>query len=238
MSGILRLLDPLISIFIPSSCIFCGQELPAPRRVVCHTCYKALPRLSSQLLKILQDEIEPRHFSRLFIPFEFSERIQNLIHLIKYRNFLTLGEYFAYSISQLIQNPVYNIITGVPLNPVRRRERGYNQSEVIAKHLAFMLDLPFDPHLLERDKNTVSQTNLNREERKANVRDAFICTRNLTGQTVLIVDDVITTGSTLNECAKICKNSGAAQVDLAAVATPANILQHRLERENLFSDIL
>ena len=227
-----RFFNPLLSLFIPSSCIFCGRELPSDRRGICTLCYDRLPELSDNLLHILEEEIEPRYFDQLFIAFEFCKEIQTMVHLLKYNRYLTFAGYFAFSISKRIKNSDYDWITAVPLNTVRYRERGYNQSALIAKSVAERLSIPFKEYILERTKNTISQTSLKREERKRNVQDAFRLGMAVKGKRILLVDDVITTGSTLNECAKVLKNNNAALVDIAAVATPANILQHQLEQED------
>ncbi len=234
MNRFYKFFNPLLSLFIPSSCIFCDEELTSDRRSICAPCYDKLPQLSQSLLQVLKDEITPQYFNNLFIVFEFSKEIQTMIHLLKYKRYLTFAEYFASSIRKQIAKPVYDWVTAVPLNPVRYRERGYNQSALIAKSLANLLSVPFKEDILERKKRTVSQTGLSREARRSNVRDAFHLLRTAEGKRILLVDDVITTGSTLNECAKVLRHGKAALVDMAAVATPANILQQRLEEESNF----
>jgi ComF family protein len=113
----------------------------------------------------------------------------------------------------------------VPLNPVRLKERGYNQSALIAQQLSNITRIPFSVHLLKRLRNTPSQTKLSREQRKENVKGAFAVQGNVEGKRVLLIDDVITTGSTLNECAKVLKQNGAAWVTAAAIATPTDFFQ-------------
>ena len=206
--------------------------MPSDRRGICALCYDRLPELSNELLQVLKEEIETGYFDRLFIAFEFCKEIQTLIHLLKYNRYLTFAEYFAYSISKRIKSYDYDWITAVPLNAVRYRERGYNQSALIAKSVAERLSVPFKEYILQRTKNTISQTSLKREERKRNVKNAFRLGTAVEGKRILLVDDVITTGSTLNECAKVLKKNNAALVDIAAVATPANILQCQLEQED------
>jgi len=232
MNPFYKFFNPLLSLFIPSSCIFCDEELPSGRRGICSRCYDKLPALSGKLLQVLKEEIEPRYFDHLFIAFEFCKEIQTMVHLLKYSRYLTFAEYFASSIRMRIPESVYDLVTAVPLNTVRYRERGYNQSALIAKSVANLLSVPFKEDILERTKNTISQTSLKREARKLNVQDAFRIKKSMEGKRILLVDDVITTGSTLNECAKVLKKDNAGLVDIAAVATPANILQHQLEQED------
>ncbi|HID39032.1 MAG TPA: ComF family protein [Calditrichaeota bacterium] len=234
MNPFFKFLNPLISLFIPPSCIFCGEELPSDRRGICAPCYDKLPVLSENFLQVLNDEITPCHYDTLFVAFEFNKEIQTMVHLLKYKRYLTFAEYFAHSISREITKPIYDLVTAVPLNPIRYRERGYNQSALIAKSIANILSVPFENDILERVRPTISQTNLNREARKLNVKNAFHLLKKPQGKRVLLVDDVITTGSTLNECAKVIRKGDALLVDIAAVATPANILQHKLEEESDF----
>lgn len=111
-------------------------------------------------------------------------------------------------------------IIPVPLHVMRLRERGYNQSEVICKGIASLVKAPILTSLVHRRKNTVSQTHLSSEERKLNVGDAFEIEHSggVEGKTFLLVDDVITTGSTVQAVARVLKEQGARKVFVASVA--------------------
>ncbi len=115
----------------------------------------------------------------------------------------------------------------VPLHPIRQKERGYNQSRFISKgiiriHGGNLLELA-----LIRRKNTVSQTNLDRQERQKNVHQAFHIRDGVevSGKTIVLVDDVITTGATINECARVLKENGVEKVIALAVASPVDLLE-------------
>lgn len=125
-----------------------------------------------------------------------------------------LGTYFD-SIPEMYFLPV-------PLHPIRQKERGYNQSKFISKGMVKILGGTIIENALTRDKNTVSQTTLNREERQQNVHQAFQMGRPsaISGKTIILVDDLITTGATMNECARVLKENGAKQVIGVAVASP------------------
>jgi len=111
-------------------------------------------------------------------------------------------------------------LCAVPLHKAKFKIRGFNQSADIASGIEKITAIKQNNSLLIRQKNSPSQTKLNREEREVNVKNAFFCPEDLTDKTILLIDDIITTGSTMNECAKALKRAGAWQVDLAAIGTP------------------
>jgi ComF family protein len=100
----------------------------------------------------------------------------------------------------------------VPLHPARQRERGYNQAALLAQPLAAALGLPYDAHVLRRVKPTPPQVGLSRQERQRNLRHAFSAEPGIAGRTIVLVDDVVTTGSTLASAAQACLAAGAARV--------------------------
>ena len=168
-----------------------------------------------------------RAFDRLFILFEFEDTIRQLIHLLKYKRHLTLASYFAIEASTRFEfsrhNPFDEIIP-VPLHPTRKRERGYNQSEEIAVALGSILCIPVKSEHLTRIRFTSTQTRMTRDERDMNVSGAFKCTANLSKKNILLIDDVITTGSTVQACLKVLKDAGAETVDILVIAHPLEII--------------
>ncbi len=233
----ISLLKPLLAFAFPASCAVCSTLLSSDEHIICNSCKNRLQPLSGQILNRLKEEIQPAAFDDLFVALEFGPVFQHLIHLLKYQRYLSLAGFFAAQLYPILNN-AYNIIAPVPLNRNRQRERGYNQSALIVKHLAGLSGWHFDTDLLTRLRNTPSQTKLNRAERKENMRNAFVCKKNVSGLSVLLVDDVITTGSTLNTCAEEVKKSGAARVDIAAIATPVDFFQNELEVRSSESEIL
>jgi ComF family protein len=103
-------------------------------------------------------------------------------------------------------------VVPVPLHPARQRERGYNQAALLAQPLAAALGLPYDAHVLRRVKPTPPQVGLSRQERRRNLRHAFSAEPGIAGRTIVLVDDVVTTGSTLASAAQACLAAGAARV--------------------------
>lgn len=141
--------------------------------------------------------------------------IRPAIHLLKYRNHKAAAATLATILAQAYRRfeLAVDVLMPVPLHPARLRERGYNQSELLAKALSYLLDLPVNSRALRRIRHTKSQMTLGFEERHQNVAEAFACDGFTgAGQTVLLIDDVCTTGSTLDACADALKKRGAAAV--------------------------
>jgi ComF family protein len=114
----------------------------------------------------------------------------------------------------------YNEIIPVPLYKTRSRERGYNQSEAIANAMAKIFNLPVKNEHLLRIRPTSSQTKMSKEEREKNVKNVFHSPKKLHGRRILLIDDVITTGSTTEACLKTLKGAGANSVDVFVIAHP------------------
>ncbi len=140
--------------------------------------------------------------------------IQRAVHALKYEGLravaIPLGDLLA---ACWRQRPAgASVIVPVPLHAKRLRERGYNQAELLARALGARLDLPVRPDVLIRQRDTRSQVGLSAEERWANVNDAFYCPERLPDDAVLLIDDVYTTGATLQACAQALLQGGAREV--------------------------
>jgi len=145
----------------------------------------------------------------------FDGPLQKAIHKLKYKRDLGLGKKFARPLLELLRENKWKIdlVTAVPLDNNRLRERGFNQSLYLARPLALEAKLPIIPSAIERIRITNSQVGLSLEERRLNVSDAFFADRKLVGgKSILIIDDVVTTGSTINSCAEAFMKSGSAKV--------------------------
>jgi ComF family protein len=132
-----------------------------------------------------------------------------LVHALKFRGELALAGVLGELLSQRISTLEVDCVVPVPLSSARLRQRGYNHAAEIARHLA---PRKLDLALCERSRDTPPQMDLPFAERQRNVRGAFRCTRELAGASVAVVDDVMTTGATLNEVARTLKAAGAARV--------------------------
>lgn len=231
------IIEPVISIFLPALCIHCNNPLPTGRKVICASCFSQLLHIESEQIVRFKKKLSKQYFDEIFILYQFNPLFQELIHLLKYQHFLSIADYFGQSLAKALSETSYDYITAVPLNSVRYRERGYNQSALIADRCADCLQIEFVGDILVRKRNTKSQTKLSRSERVNNIADAFLLNKEVQDKDILIVDDVITTGSTLNECVKILKEGNAGKVDIAAISTPTNLLQLAIENEDENLDI-
>jgi ComF family protein len=170
----------------------------------------------------------PPSFDRAVSYGEYDAGLRDLIHLLKYERVLPaarpLGRLLARSIEHLRLSADGSpaVLVPVPLHSSKRRERRFNQAEVIArvalKHLPDGFEL--DRHVLVRQRETRSQVGLDREARIANMHGAFrvVAPERIAGRTVIVVDDVMTTGTTVSECARMLKRAGAQRVFAATVA--------------------
>jgi len=212
-------LKPIIDVIFPPICYICDCYLHGSRKIICEKCWSEIPVFNGKLDRSLSN----RSFDNLFILFEFEDIIRQLIHLLKYRRHLTLAQYFAREAKlrfSVINKRSYNEIIPVPLYKTRRRERGYNQSEEIANALARIINIPVKSEHLVRIRSTSTQTRMSRDEREINVREAFHCPVKLPDINILLIDDVITTGSTMEVCVEVLKGAGANIVDILVIAHP------------------
>lgn len=260
----LSIVNGLFAVFFPSDCRICDTPLVSFSRLpVCSECLDSLQpiRFSQCLLcgerlvaaQLLVGDSQchacreyPPHFQRAASYGEYAGGLRDLIHLLKYEALLPaarpLGQLLARSIDELRVRDSTVLIVPVPLHSSKQRERKFNQSELIAraalKHLAGRFELA--PHILIRHRQTRSQVGLEREARIQNMRGAFrvMDAQRLAGRTVIVVDDVMTTGTTVSECARVLKRAGAARVYGATVArtlrtSAAQDLQSQVQGEKI-----
>ena len=226
--GIRNLADGLIQFLFPRRCPLCGAGYEADTPL----CSGCIGRLSASLLPAYQFDPSdfghikgPIHFDGAAVCWDFLVDIEVLIHRVKYVGAPRLGRFLGETAAEAVR-PWFSdadaVVTPVPLHPVRFRERGFNQSEAIGMGMASRIGFEFEDGLLIRRKHTKTQTKLSAEKRQANVENAFALGRNVRvdGKALIVVDDVITTGATLNSCARTLKNAGAAKVVGVALARP------------------
>ena len=159
----------------------------------------------------------------------FDDPVRNALHKLKYRRDISLGEALSAQMSSFLGDlnwPV-DVIVPIPLSWKRLKERGYNQVAMIALPLALSLKIDYESRGLIRQKETRSQVGLTRVERKENVRGAFSASSHVYGRTVLLVDDVSTTGSTLSSASDALLESGARSV---YALTVARALPHQMQQ--------
>ncbi len=199
-------------------CPFCRQSLVAIAPPLCPRCGR--PQSSGQLCPDCANWAA--QIDGIRSPFRFEGVIRQAIHQLKYQNLRALVEPLAHLLRDyLIDSPIpADVLVPVPLHPKRLRERGYNQSGLLAHRLSKLTGLPVVDGCLVRQRYTLPQARTTTaQERHRNIADAFACRdRRLEGRRVLLIDDVATSGATLDACATALKNSGAAAVWGLAIA--------------------
>lgn len=197
-----------------SWCDSCNASLPRLSEECCPVC--ALPTPDSRLCgRCLQ---HPPQFSRSVAAFSYTFPLNKIIHALKYQEHFHLSKHLAQQLAPRIR-VLPDCIVPMPLHPLRLQERGYNQAMLLAQDLGQLLGVPVLPHACQRLRHTASQSGLPWNERTKNMRNAFGCKADLQGRHVAIVDDVMTTGATLDAlAATLRKKAGAADVSAWVIA--------------------
>jgi ComF family protein len=166
---------------------------------------------------------DPPATTRLIPGFLFDDIARDAVHALKYNDVRAissiLGTLLSESLIGLRRTP--DVIVPVPLHPGRMKERGFNQAEALSNHVGELLGVPVDSGILGRRLNIPHQARLGLESRERNVLDAFEARPLADGMHIMLIDDVTTTGSTLDECARTLKAAGAARIDAAVFAKEA-----------------
>jgi competence protein ComFC len=229
--------NALASVLVPAPCRICGSPLLNASRIpICVTCLDAFKPIVDPMCRICGRPFvsgiaahAERPLCRLcrtnFYAFDsarsfaiYNEELTSAILLLKYDQVTRLGEWFAARLAEVVSRAPdewrFDVIVPVPLHPDRKRERGYNQAELIAKPLAKRLSVKLSPEILIRTKPRPPQLVLSRSEHWKSVRGAYAARdgAQVDKLRVLLVDDVLTTGATLDACARVLKNAGAVAV--------------------------
>jgi ComF family protein len=230
-SAAVRFLAYLENLLLPRDCFLC--DAPSHNQFLCADCDKSLPRLPPTHCPVCarvmaQSEIcgpctiRPPSFDHTHAAFCYDFPVDTLIRALKYQLRLACAPFLGNALIPLAKHSRPDLIVPVPLAQPRLAFRGFNQAVELARPLAQHLGVPIARNGVVRCRDTVPQVNLPRKERAANIRNAFECRFDLTGKTVWIVDDVMTTGATLNELAGVLKGQGAARVENFVVARTAD----------------
>ena len=216
-----------LDFLFPRYCYLCGKPLQREEVLFCLPCQEGLPRLGRACLvcakplnqeeELCRDCQKGRPFSRVLVPFLYEDPLAQAIKELKYQGSLWLAKELARLWRQEIPSETFDLVLPVPLHPKRLRERGFNQSLLLAR---FFDKGPLSTTALIRKRYTKPQVELNPRERQKNVKGAFKIRdqKALLGRKVLLVDDVMTTGATIEECALELKKAGANEIVVAVVA--------------------
>ena len=252
-----KIKEGLIDIFFPSciKCIVCGDDIPYESRFpICKECkpefnirycMKCGRTMPADLQFCVSCKDKAWNFVKARAPFAYCGEIKRLIHRLKYGN----GKYIAKEVAVYLADAYYehnlisDIITFVPMFCAKQKKRGYNQAEELAVWLGKSVECEVK-RLLDKTAMGKSMAKLNAAERQKAIKDTFSADLksgendvNIKGKKILIVDDVFTTGSTANECAKVLMSSGAAEVNILTLATAA-AADNRKQAERKLKDIL
>ncbi len=223
--------NKVLDVIFPNDykCIFCQYELPSTIETrTCDNCEKTLPRPNGKICLTCGMQIHSlanycvhckdnvRYFTAARAPFHYKKPITIAITNMKYENAKYLFKPLAAHMAKCFfeNNFKVDFIVPVPLFLKKEKQRGYNQAMELAKELSKFIGIPVRNDFLARVKNTPTQTELTYNERQKNLKDSFKALNNkeFKNHNLLLIDDVLTTGATINNCSKILKNSGAKNV--------------------------
>lgn len=237
------MLNTILNVFFPPTCIFCGDvmdfhtdicacegcvsELPYIQPAECYVCGRPLDALYT-------DEVcggclyYGQHFDANVSCYVYSDAARDCVLDFKFNKRIdyasTMSKIMVARILQKYGDTPFDMVVPVPLSKERLKTRGYNQSALLAKRIAAELQLPYVPDVLIKKVDTFKQSLTSAQERRNNISGAFgvSSAADVKNKTVLLIDDILTTGATLNECAKTLKQSGALSVCGAVFAVTDN----------------
>ena len=215
--------------FFPPLCLHCHTLIETPTDIVslCTDCLRYLQPVPRRMVRQdVLDRLQPCYLDTLWIAFQFTEAVRSLIHAIKYQQMprlaVSVGLFIGERVRKELRTNSADLVIPIPLHRTRLKEREFNQSMELAKGIFARQKECIRPELLHRTRYTQTQTKLNRSQREANVFNAFTVGPDtaLRERRVILVDDVVTTGSTMNECSRVLKEYGVRHIIGIALATP------------------
>ena len=222
-----------IKLFFPEVCCICDRGLLTHEQIICSVCKHGLPLTNFHQYN--KNPVELTFWGRVdiqkatsFLLYTKGDTVKNILHSIKYKNNTLLAEEMGRQFGISIKvNDIFNhidIIIPVPLHHKKLLKRGYNQSELIANGISRVINKPVINNILYKTTNTSTQTKKNRYERWENAENIYALYNgdSLNGKNILLIDDVLTTGATLEACCQAFKNSNIKSLNIATLAYAAN----------------
>lgn len=220
----MKLIHWLLDLLFPRKCALCRKLLSNEETDYCREC-----RIKAPQFPVLQKKEHPSGKSKLqFLDsvtavWYYKENVREAVLRLKFHKAAFLAEPLGRSLASKVMQAHpegFDLLTWVPVSPKRKRQRGYDQAELLAKTAGKELGIPAVP-LLQKRKDNPAQSGMSGEARKANVLGVYQIKANtdFSGKRILLIDDVFTTGSTAEECAKVLLEGGAKEVNCAVVAT-------------------
>ncbi|WP_299461495.1 ComF family protein [uncultured Microscilla sp.] len=229
-------LADFFSLIFPNCCLGCEAPLTKGEKQLCTRCIYDLPQTNYHLHKdnVLSQRFwgrVPIEYALAYLKFSKGGKVQKILHELKYDNNQTVGEMVGSWYGQLLvdaalakldgkQEQIFDLILPIPLHKAKLRSRGYNQSDCFAKGLSVATDIPWHANVLRRNKATKTQTKKGRIDRWKNVDNIFEVLKPelVKDRHVLLVDDVVTTGATLEACANSLLKADTAKISVATIA--------------------
>jgi ComF family protein len=224
-----NIISPVVDFIYPPVCVSCNQLLPDGSQQVCRSCWDSIQRITKDLPLYNETRtklLESGQVSDLVTIYVFEKEgaFQHIAHALKYDGFESLGRELGLRLGERMKewNISADLLIPIPLHKVKQRERGYNQADLIARGISAATGTPVLSKALRRTRHTQTQTQLSLEERQKNVEDAFEVRKSFLQEVatkkIVLVDDVITTGATIQSCAQKLMGAGALNVIAASAA--------------------
>jgi ComF family protein len=222
-------IEDLIALFYPSTCIVCEENLLKEEECVCIPCLYKIPKTEcfrqaeNSVSKLFWGRVQLQNAAALY-QFQKEGSTQKLIHELKYEGGKNMGIFLGKQLGYALQDSNFfsdiDCIIPIPLHPKKERLRGYNQSKYIAKGLKEIVHIKMNTRSLIRTENTDSQTRKKRFSRWENMMNSFALqkTKKLENKHILLIDDVVTTGATLEACAQKLLEIEGVKVSIATIA--------------------
>lgn len=224
------MLTDFFSLFFPHLCEACDQPLAKGENILCTHCLHKLPRTGAH--RKADKYLTAKFYGKLdinevfsFLYFRKHSSVQQLLHRLKYKNKpeigIFLGKLYGSELNEVSHRLAdYDFIVPVPLHSSRQRRRGYNQSEKFSKGLGEALDIPVNISSVKRLYKSQTQTRKTRQQRWENVKDIFSISHpeEIMGKKILLTDDIVTTGATIEACAQQLFKAGASKISVITIA--------------------
>ena len=234
----MNIFNSIAAIIYPAKCISCGTLINIKNKyVLCDKCEKAFTAVCEGFFKcdkcgrIIEHNgkckmcnMYDTGYDSGYCVLEYNDKVRRAIIKYKFKSAHRFSKYFGERMSNYIKDidiEDYDFITCVPLHKLKKRIRGYNQSELLAKIISKNIGIEYIDALYKA-VNTKQQSTLSANEREKNIKNAFRANLDINDKSILLVDDILTTGHTINECAKVLKRAGAKRVDFIVLACVNN----------------
>ncbi len=209
----------LLDLIYPPKCVFCGKLLDTAQTDLCRACRAGLSETAASVR-------QGKHFETCLSLCYYENAVAESVRRYKFRGMSHYADAYGRLLAMMLlrEHVVFDLVSWVPISAKRARERGYDQTRLLAEAVTKELGAPCVETLCKHRHNPAQSGMKSAKERHENVRDAYraVDSERFCGKRVLLLDDVITTGATLNECSRVLRNAGAASVICATLAATRN----------------